>query len=52
MVLIRYQTLRIQDPLVDMSLHLMEQLCHGSFIRRCALQDVRWNHSLLFLIKL
>ena len=38
-MLIGYPTLRIQNPQVNMSLYLVEQLCHGNSLNKHVLQD-------------
>jgi hypothetical protein len=51
-MLIRYPTLRIQNPQVDMSSYLAKQLCYENPLSKHVSQDPQWNQSLLLLIKL
>jgi hypothetical protein len=52
MMLIGFLTLRIQNPQVDMSLYLVEQLYHGNSLNKFVSLNPRCNQSLLLLIKL
>ena len=52
MILIGYPTLRILNPQIDMSSHLVEQLCHENTPNKHILLDSWWNQSILILIKL
>lgn len=42
-ILIEYLILKIQNPLVNISSHWVEQLCYENYLRKRVSQEPRWN---------